>query len=67
MSMGSRLGEELVRLRQVKGAGVSQREVERQTGISKQYLSQLERGIATKPAPDRRSCFFNPQTRHQRV
>lgn len=28
------------------------REVGRQTGISNEYLSQLERGIATKPTPD---------------
>jgi transcriptional regulator with XRE-family HTH domain len=48
--MASTLGEDLARLRQVKG--VSQREVERQVGISNEYLSQLERGIATKPAPD---------------
>jgi HTH-type transcriptional regulator, competence development regulator len=26
--------------------------VERQTGISNEYLSQLERGVATKPAPE---------------
>jgi transcriptional regulator with XRE-family HTH domain len=47
-----KLGEELERLRLVKGRNVSLREVERQTGISNEYLSQLERGIATKPAPD---------------
>ena len=50
--MEHRLGEELARLRQVKGRNVSLREVERQTGISNEYLSQLERGVATKPAPD---------------
>jgi transcriptional regulator with XRE-family HTH domain len=50
--MEHRLGEELARLRQVKGRSVSLREVERQTGISNEYLSQLERGVATKPAPD---------------
>ena len=50
--MENRLGEELSRLRQVKGRSVSLREVERQTGISNEYLSQLERGIAKKPAPD---------------
>jgi|SRR6266446_650527 transcriptional regulator with XRE-family HTH domain len=50
--MESKLGEELARLRQVKGRNISLREVERQTGISNEYLSQLERGIATKPAPD---------------
>src|SRR5258708_17042698 len=50
--MEVKLGEELARLRQVKGRNVSLREVERQTGISNEYLSQLERGIATRPAPD---------------
>lgn len=49
--MASRLGEELAKLRQVKGRSLSLREVERQTGISNEYLSQLERGVATKPAP----------------
>jgi len=49
--MASTLGDELSRLRQVKGRSVSLREVERQTGISNEYLSQLERGLATKPAP----------------
>jgi HTH-type transcriptional regulator, competence development regulator len=48
----SKLALELERLRQVKGRNVSLREVERQTGISNEYLSQLERGLATKPAPD---------------
>lgn len=50
--MASKLGDELARLRQVKGRDVSLREVERQTGISNEYLSQLERGVANKPAPD---------------
>jgi len=50
--MATRLGEELARLRQVKGRTLSLREVERQTGISNEYLSQLERGVASKPAPD---------------
>ena|SRR6476620_9093981 len=50
--MEVKLGEELARLRQVKGRNLSLREVERQTGISNEYLSQLERGIATKPAPE---------------
>ena len=50
--MEHRLGEELLLLRQAKGRSVSLREVERQTGISNEYLSQLERGIAKKPAPD---------------
>ncbi len=50
--VASTLGEELASLRQVKGRTLSLREVERQTGISNEYLSQLERGVATKPAPD---------------
>jgi transcriptional regulator with XRE-family HTH domain len=50
--MASQLGEELSRLRQVKDRRLSLREVERQTGISNEYLSQIERGVATKPAPD---------------
>jgi len=50
--MASRLGEELAQLRQVKDRKLSLREVERQTGISNEYLSQLERGVATKPAPE---------------
>jgi len=36
----------------VKSRALSLREVERQTGISNEYLSQLERGVATRPAPD---------------
>src|SRR5260370_6394753 len=51
-SMALTLGEELARLRQVKGRNVSLREVERQTGISNEYLPQLEPGIPTKPPPD---------------
>ena len=50
--MALKLGEELARLRQIKGRSVSLREVERQTGVSNEYISQLERGIATKPTPD---------------
>jgi len=50
--MTTKLGEELSRLRQVRNRNLSLREVQRQTGISNEYLSQLERGIATKPAPD---------------
>ncbi len=50
--MASNFGEELARLRQAKGRGISLREVERQTGISNEYLSQLERGVASKPAPE---------------
>ena len=47
--MVSRLGTELRRLRLKKG--VSQRKVETETGVSNPYLSQLERGVATSPAP----------------
>lgn len=50
--MASKLGEELARLRQMKGRDISLREVQRQTGISNEYLSQIERGVATRPAPD---------------
>lgn len=50
--MAPKLGEELARLRQTKGRSISLREVERQTGVSNEYLSQLERGVATKPTPD---------------
>jgi transcriptional regulator with XRE-family HTH domain len=50
--MECRLGEELARLRLVKSRTLSLREVERQTGISNEYLSQIERGIAKRPAPD---------------
>lgn len=50
--MASRLGEELSRLRQVKDRSLSLREVARQTGVSNEYLSQLERGVAMKPTPE---------------
>ena len=43
------LGTELRRLRLKKG--VSLRVVQRETGISNAYLSQLERGVAANPAP----------------
>jgi HTH-type transcriptional regulator, competence development regulator len=39
-------------LRQIRGvSGASLREVERKTGISNAYLSQLESGAATRPSP----------------
>jgi transcriptional regulator with XRE-family HTH domain len=39
-------------LRQVRGIqGVSLREVERKTGVSNAYLSQLESGAAARPSP----------------
>ena len=47
--MSNRLGTELRRLRLKKG--VSLRKVQAETGVSNPYLSQLERGIATNPAP----------------
>ena len=47
--MVNRLGTELRRLRLKKG--VSLRKVEAETGVSNPYLSQLERGVATSPAP----------------
>jgi HTH-type transcriptional regulator, competence development regulator len=43
------LGEQLRQVRRVKN--VSLREVERATGISNAYLSQLENGDATNPSP----------------
>ena len=47
--MVNRLGTELRRLRLKKG--VSLRKVQTETGVSNPYLSQLERGVATSPAP----------------
>ena len=47
--MSNRLGAELRRLRLKKG--VSLRKVQDETGVSNPYLSQLERGVATNPAP----------------
>ena len=47
--MSNRLGIELRRLRLKKG--VSLRKVQAETGVSNPYLSQLERGVATNPAP----------------
>lgn len=46
-----RLSKELKDLREVKG--LSLREVERKTGISNAYLSQLERGDAENPTPEK--------------
>ncbi len=43
------LAEQLRRVRMVKNASL--REVEKATGISNAYLSQLESGNATKPSP----------------
>lgn len=48
--MANKLAEELKRIREIKD--VSLREVEKDTGISNAYLSQLERGEAKNPSPD---------------
>jgi transcriptional regulator with XRE-family HTH domain len=48
--MEGKLAEELRRIRGIRN--VSLREVEKATGISNAYLSQLERGDATKPSPN---------------
>src|SRR5712692_9246889 len=47
--MGNVLGEELRRLRMEKG--VTLREVEKATELSRAYLSQLENGKAEQPSP----------------
>lgn len=54
MGPPNKLGEELRRLREIAGQGkkISLREIESKTGISNEYLSQLERGVAAKPGPD---------------
>ena len=44
------LGSELKKLRESKGDSL--RQVEKQTGVSNAYLSQLESGKVTKPAPN---------------
>jgi HTH-type transcriptional regulator, competence development regulator len=49
--MANRLAKELRDIRAVKG--FSLREVEKRTGISNAYLSQLERAEAENPAPDK--------------
>ena len=55
--MLNRLGTELRRLRLIKG--VSLRKVEAETGVSNPYLSQLERGVATNPAPTKLQALAN--------
>jgi transcriptional regulator with XRE-family HTH domain len=54
MSAINALGEELRRLRELAGQGkrLSLRDIESRTGISNEYLSQLERGVAARPGPD---------------
>ena len=47
--MGTRLAEELRRLRRIRG--VTLREVENKTKISNAYLSQLANGKAENPSP----------------
>ena len=49
--MSNRLGTILHNLRKQKG--LSLRKVERDTGISNAYLSQLERSVAKRPAPEK--------------
>ena len=47
----NRLASELKQLREIHG--YSLRKVEEETGISNAYLSQLERGDAARPSPDK--------------
>ena len=49
--MINQLASELKQLREIRG--YSLREVEKATGVSNAYLSQLERGDAAKPSPDK--------------
>lgn len=51
MSDKTLLSKYLRRLRQAKNESL--RDVERDTGISNAYLSQLERGKASRPSPDK--------------
>lgn len=46
---GGGLGPRLRETR--KGSGLSLREIERRTGVNSGYLSQLERGLVSKPSP----------------
>lgn len=55
--MSYKLGKELKRIRQIKG--VSLRDVEKATGISNAYLSQLERGDAKNPSPQKLASLSN--------
>lgn len=47
--MSKKLGELLKAARTLKGATL--REVEKKTGISNAYLSQMESGVITEPSP----------------
>lgn len=49
--MNDELAKRLSQLRKLKG--VSLRQMETATGISNAYLSQLERGVAAQPAPEK--------------
>ncbi len=49
--MINELATKLSQLRKLKGASL--RKVEAVTGISNAYLSQLERGLAAQPAPEK--------------
>ena len=49
--MSNRLGITLHNLRKQKG--ISLRKVEKDTGISNAYLSQLERSVAKRPSPEK--------------
>src|SRR3989442_15867452 len=47
--MTTKLAQELARIRRLRG--ISLRRVEKETGISNAYLSQLENGKAENPSP----------------
>ena len=49
--MINRLASELKQLREIRGCSL--RQVEKATGVSNAYLSQLERGDAARPSPDK--------------
>mgnify|MGYP001600511134 CR=1 FL=1 len=49
--MANQLASELKQLREIRG--YSLRQVEKATGVSNAYLSQLECGNAAKPSPDK--------------
>ncbi|MCK5613845.1 helix-turn-helix domain-containing protein [Candidatus Pacearchaeota archaeon] len=49
--MSNKLAEELKRIRGIRS--LSLRQVEKKTGISNAYLSQLERGEAHNPSPSK--------------
>ena len=49
--MSNKLADELKRIRGIRH--VSLRKVEKETGVSNAYLSQLERGEAKNPSPSK--------------